>query len=253
MHIRDLWDFNQPAVSEQRFRDAIAGSDGAEADLWRTQLARALGLQGRFDECAAELDAITHDEPMVRVYALLERGRMLRSSKDPGQGREQFQRAFEEAEANGLAEQAADAAHMMAIIGGPDEQLEWADRALAIANASSDPRVRHWIGSVENNAGWTLHDQGRYDEARQRFERALAAREEEGDAESIRIARWSVARALRSLERYDDALAIQRDLYENGPEDGYVDEELAELYTALGRPEEAEPHARRAKELLTTT
>jgi tetratricopeptide (TPR) repeat protein len=253
MHIRDLWDFSQPALSEQRFREAIAASQDTEADLWRTQLARALGLQGRYEECAAELDLVDSDDPLVRVYALLERGRMLRSSGDPGQGADLFQRAFDEADAHGLAEQAADAAHMLAVVGPPEDQIAWADRALAIATASSDPRVRHWIGPVENNAGWTLHEQGRYDEALERFQRALVAREEEGDAESIRIARWSVARALRSLERYDEALAIQTDLHENGPEDGYVEQEMAELLTALGRAEAAAPYAKRADELLTAT
>jgi len=254
------WDFGQPDVSEERFRTELAGADGEEALLVRTQLARALGLQNRFDECAVELDAVAdrvaadapEATPLVRAYERLERGRMHRSSGQPDQAVPHFLAALEVSESAGLDHVAADAAHMMAIVGEGDDQITWAQRALAIANASSEPRARRWIGSVENNLGWTLHDLGRFAEAQEHFERALQARVEQGDAELIRIGRWTVARGLRSLGQLDEALEIQRDLHANGPEDGYVEEELAELLRALGRDAEAQPHADRAKELLGT-
>jgi len=257
----ELWDFGQPAVSEERFRAKLADADGEEALLARTQLARSLGLQNRFDECGTELDAvaerITADDPdvtpLVRAYERLERGRMHRSSGQPDQAVPHFLAALEGAQTAGLDHVAADAAHMMAIVGEGDEQITWAERALAIANASSQPRARRWIGSVENNLGWTLHNLGRFEEAQEHFEGALRARIEQGDAELIRIGRWTVARGLRSLGRLDEALEIQRDLHTNGPEDGYVEEEMAELLRALGRDEEAKPYADRAKELLGTS
>jgi tetratricopeptide (TPR) repeat protein len=160
-----------------------------------------------------------------------------------------FRTAFETASAAGLDALAADAAHMMAVVGDPPAQIEWSQRALAIANASSDPHTRRWISSVENNLGWTLHDLGRHEEAQEHFERALVASGERGDPERTRVAHWTVARGLRSLGRYDEALAIQQRLVEQGPEDPYVYEELAELLSALGRPEEAQPYADRAREL----
>jgi tetratricopeptide (TPR) repeat protein len=256
----ELWDFDRPAVSEERFRVALADAEGEEAMLLRTQLARALGLQGRFDECAGELDVVAADvvtdtdnaTPLVRSYLSLERGRMYRSSGKPDDAVPLFLEAVEEAQAAGLAHVAADAAHMMAILGDTDSQIEWARKALAIAEASNDPRARKWIGSVENNLGWTYHELGQHEEAQAHFERALAANLELGDPERIRIARWTVARGLRELGRYDEALAVQRELLAHGPEDGYVHEELGELYRALGRAEEAEPHAQRARELLAS-
>ena len=45
------WDFDNPAASERRFRAAIADvpfGSSAHAEL-TTQLARAIGLQGRYD------------------------------------------------------------------------------------------------------------------------------------------------------------------------------------------------------------
>jgi tetratricopeptide (TPR) repeat protein len=252
-----LWDFSQPAVSEARLREALSAAEGdgraADVMLLRTQVARALGLQDRFAEANAELNAAASAldvaSPVGRVYLDLERGRVLRSSGAAEGATPFFRTAFETAASAGLDALAADAAHMMALVGDPQAQVEWSERALAIATASTDPHTRRWISSVENNLGWTLHDLGRYEEAQEHFVRALAANEERGEPERIRIAHWTVARGLRSLGRYEEALAIQQRLAEQGPEDPYVYEELAELLTVLGRANEAPPYAERAKQL----
>ena len=64
-----------------------------------------------------------------------------------------------------------------------------------------------------------------------------------------------MARTLRSLDRVEDALAIQeelhRELAEAKEEDGYVCEELGECLLRLGRGEEARPHLAKAYELLS--
>jgi tetratricopeptide (TPR) repeat protein len=248
-----LWDFSQPVVSEERFRAALGAATGEDAQVLRTQLARSLGLQRRFTEASAELDAVASGEltPLVRTYLALERGRVVNSSGHPAEAAPLFREALAEAEAAGLDHLAADAAHMMAIVEPGEAQIEWAERALAIAEASTDPRARKWVGSVTHNLGWTLHDLGRYEEALASFEQALAFREEQGDPETIRVARWTVARGLRSLGRYEEALAIQRALADAGPADGYVSEELGELLLALDRPAEARPQFARAYELLS--
>lgn len=251
MDLSELWDFDQPAVSEERFRSALATADGEDALVLRTQLARALALQRRFAGSAAELDQVTPDTPLVRTYLNLERGRLLNSSGHAEEAKPHFLAALEEAEKAGLDHLAADAAHMMAIVEPGEAQIPWAQRALAIAEASDDPRARRWVGSVTHNLGWTMHDLGRYEDALVYFERALAFREQQGDPELIRIGRWTVARGLRSLGRYDEALAMQEELAATGPEDGYVSEELGELLLALDRPHEAVPRFRRAYELLS--
>jgi tetratricopeptide (TPR) repeat protein len=249
-----LWDFTQPAASEQRFRSALAAAEGADALVLRTQLARSLGLQRRFDEAAVELDRVassTELTPLVKTHLDLERGRLLNSSGNREASKDHFLQALAEADAAGIAHLAADAAHMMAIVAPRQEQVGWAQRALEIAEASEDPRARKWVGSVTHNLGWTMHDLGRYDEALGYFEQALAFREQQGDPEPIRVGRWTVARALRSLNRYDEALAIQRTLAETGPSDGYVFEELGELLLAKGQQEQARPHFARAYALLS--
>ena len=70
------------------------------------------------------------------------------------------------------------------------------------------------------------------------FEKALPAWERRGGGANVRTARWAIARCLRSLGRFDEAMAIQHalldELQKNGEVDGYVFEELGELYLARG-------------------
>lgn len=252
MDLDALWDFSDPAASEQRFQAALTHADGEDAAVLRTQLARAVGLQRRFADAEAILSAVDPgDSALAATYVDLERGRVLNSGGDPAAARPYFISALERAETAGLDFLAADAAHMLAIIEPGEAQVPWARRALRIAESSDDLRARRWVGSVTNNLGWTMHGLGRYDEALRYFEQALAYREEQGDPDPIKVARWTVGRCLRSLGRYDEALAIQRDLRQAGPGAGYIDEELGELLLATGQPRAAAPHFATAYRLLS--
>jgi tetratricopeptide (TPR) repeat protein len=90
-------------------------------------------------------------------------------------------------------------------------------------------------------------DASAHAEALDLFERGLAwrqaCRRDERDDGGIRIARWCVARALRSLGRVEHALTMQRallaDLERAGARDGYVFEEIGECLLSLGRADEA--------------
>jgi tetratricopeptide (TPR) repeat protein len=143
---------------------------------------------------------------------------------------------------------------MLAIASPPQQQLEWHRRAIAAAGGADDARTRGWRASLLNNLGWTLHDSGDYAGALDCWRQALAAREAANDAPRVRIARWTVARGLRSLGRLDEAEAMQRALAEelqatNAP-DGYVFEELAEIALARGDRAAAQPWAAKAIALL---
>ncbi len=184
---------------------------------------------------------------MIRVA--LERGRVLNSSGKPADSVELFTRALDTARSAREDFLAIDAAHMLAIADRARAD-HWTNEALRIVATSADPRTKRWAGSLHNNAGWARHDAGDYAAALAEFEAAQSAYEVHGTAEQVRVARWAVARALRSLARFDEATAIQRQLAEHGPADGYVEEELAELYLATGRPEDARLHAAAAVELL---
>jgi tetratricopeptide (TPR) repeat protein len=253
-----LWDYDQPAKTEAAFRALLPQAEAA-GDLsylieLLTQIARTQGLQRDFAAAHQTLDQalarLSDDLKRARVRYLLERGRVFNSSGKREEARPLFQAAWEEGQAAQEDFHTVDAAHMLAIVAPPDEQLGWNLKALALVEQTSDARARTWGGSLYNNIGWTYHDQGQYEQALETFQKALAWQQTQGGTRPILIARWSVARTLRSLGRLDEALAMQQALLEDwkplGGSAGYPEEEAGECLLALGRAEEARPYFARA-------
>jgi tetratricopeptide (TPR) repeat protein len=260
----EMWDYDDPAATEARFRAMLpaleARGDESLALQLRTQIARSLGLQRRFDASHALLDSVEARlpaaPPVVRVRYLLERGRALNSGGRATDARPLFLEAWDAARACGEDGFAVDAAHMVAIVESGEERVRWNETGLALARDSADPRARRWRGSLLNNLGWTYHDAGDFERAHGLFEEALSVRREEGTRQQVDVARWCVARALRSLGRAEEALAGQQALLADmesagGPPDGYVYEELGECLLALGRTVECRGWFRKAHELLS--
>lgn len=201
-------------------------------------MARAIGLQGRFDEAQALLNELPDDEDEeLRVRILLERGRVMNSAGDPDRALPEFQMASETAQNEGLEHLAVDAIHMLAIVAAPSEQDGLNSRALELAESATDPRARQWRGSLLNNMGWSAFDRGDVDVALRLFNQALAAREEQGKPSEIFVARWCIARTLREKGSVDEALAIQlqlaKELRAAGKSDNFVDEEIAACRATL--------------------
>jgi len=239
------WDFDAPALSESRFRAELAkyAAESREAREITTQIARSLGLQRRFADADATLDALISglDQPPVRIRVryLLERGRILNSSGKPAEAVPLFRQASDLVSKDALPGAdfyRVDALHMLGIAAPADERLRWNLEALAAADRASEERARGWRASLLHNIGWTYHDRGDYATALEHWQKELAAREAGGDRGKIRIAKWTVARGLRSLGRLDDAEKIQRELVaeydRDGTPDGFVYEELAEIALA---------------------
>lgn len=230
--LTELWNFDDPAGSEQRLRAAQVEAPETEAAVLQTQVARALGLQGRYAEALAVLDGIECTDPEVTVRSLLERGRVYRSSGAVTAAAPQFEAAVAAAD-QGLEGLAIDAMHMVALTLKGDDQIAYTRGILDRARASRDPSARRWLASLLNNLGTAYSDQGEWQLALQTFEEALAERRTGSDLEATFAARWMVAWALRHLGRTAEArdaqLALQADLVAAGREDPYVHEELALL------------------------
>src|SRR5262245_60426439 len=79
LNLRQLWDFSNPAASEERMRAALATAQGDEALILQTQIARTWGLRRDFvkaREILAEVQpkiAMAGAEAQVRYW--LELGR----------------------------------------------------------------------------------------------------------------------------------------------------------------------------------
>ena len=254
------WDFRDAVVSEQRFRAALLPwkSDEPQTLIVETQIARAQGLQRRFSDAHATLDAVAARldgvSSHVRVRYLLERGRVFNSAGARSRAVPLFTEALALADCADDEFYAVDAAHMLAIAAPAPEQIHWNMKALALANAAKDERARGWDASLYNNLGWNYHDGGDAATALAYWDKALRARERSGDVHRIREARWTVAHGLRSVGKLDDAramqLALAAELDRAGESDGYVYEELAEIELARGDAKAARPWAAKAYAVL---
>jgi tetratricopeptide (TPR) repeat protein len=259
-----LWNFDKPAESEARFRAEASQhrSGSREASEATTQLARSLGLQRRFVDADRALDAVKPTlarlPARVRVRYLLERGRRDNSSGHRERAYAWFEQAVEASTSDtlpGADYYRVDTLHMLAIVAPLERQRAWNLQALAVADASSDPRTRGWRGSLLNNVGWTMHERGDDAAALAYWQEALTAVEAQHDIVRIRIARWTVARGLRAVGRLDEAEAIQRQLADEFEAahrpDGYVFEELAEIAAARGDRAAAQSRAAKALAVLS--
>jgi tetratricopeptide (TPR) repeat protein len=258
MNIDSYWEYSDPAASEARFRAALAQATPSQTLELLTQIARTHSLRRQFAEAHALLDQVEQQlagaDPAPRARYFLERGRTFNSAGDKARAAGLFLQAWETARAARLDGLAVDAAHMLAIVEPPASAAAWTERGVELARASTDGKARGLLPALLNNHAWNLHDAGRCDEALPAFREAEVAWHATGKQPQGRIATWSVARCLRSLKRYEEALQLQQRLEQEwqaaGSADGYVFEEIAENLEALGRPEAATPHFRRAADEL---
>lgn len=259
-----LWDYQNPKQTEIKFRELIpiakeSGDVSYYAQLL-TQIARTEGLQRKFEDAHKTLDIV---EPLLtdklivdRVRYLLERGRVYNSSNHPDKARPLFLEAWKLAEVNKEDFYAIDAVHMLQIIEVPEKKLEWANIAIGMAEKTTDERAKNWLGSLYNNIGWAYNGLKQYDKALEMFKKSLKWQEEKGDVYGTIIAKWTIARTYRSLDRIDEALEIQRalakEIEQKGLEtDGYVYEELGECLLLLGKKEEARKYFKIAYDFLS--
>jgi tetratricopeptide (TPR) repeat protein len=258
-----LWDYYKPAETEVKFREALKETslekDRSEHLQLLTQLARTQGLQRKFDEAHKILDEVEKElseTPAVEhIRYNLERGRTYNSSGSPEKSQSYFANAFDIAK--GLKEDgyAVDAIHMLAIIAPPEAAIALNEQAVLYAENSEDPKAKNWLGSLYNNLGWGYFDTGSHEKALSIFLRALKFFEDKKSTYQTFIAKWTVARALRELKRIDDALTIQLGLFEEsvntGQNDGYVHEELGELFLIKNDKQKSAFHFEKAYELLS--
>ncbi len=263
----ELWDFSNPELSEQRFREALETAKGDDALVLQTQIARTWGLRGNFDKVREILKPLqskveaANAEAQVRYY--LEWGRSYASAAHSAESqtpenleiaREAYHRAMavaKKAELDGLA---VDAIHMLAFVDtAPEDQVKWAKEALAVVEQSSQASAKNWEASVRNNLGYALHQMGNYEDALSEFEKAVELRKQGGNEEALRVAYWMVAWTLRAMQRTEEALEIQLRLEKEseaaGKPDSYVFEELEALYKARNDQQKAAHYAKRKAEL----
>jgi tetratricopeptide (TPR) repeat protein len=189
-----LWNFEDPGLSEKRFRDALADptyNTDEKAEL-AAQLGRAIGLQGRYEEADALLDTIDgEDEPTVGIRVLLERGRVLNSSGHAAMAVPLFEQTAELGDHLGEEFLAVDALHMLAAADSAHAEA-WTRSALEYASTAHDPHTRRWMAPLHTSLGGTLHAAGRFTEAIVEFQLAEQWAEQAGTPTQQQHAREAI-------------------------------------------------------------
>ncbi len=246
-----LWDYSHPDNSERRFREilpaALDSLDFSYLAQLLTQIARAESMQRKYQEAQKTLDRVDKALPKADgrtlIRYLLERGRVVNSTGNPEDAKRLFTQAFELATKSKEGFFAMDAARMIAIVEEPENRQDWNLKALDLAENSTDERAKGGLGSLYNSVGRDYLDAGMFQEALFMFEKLLTLRREQGDAASIAGATFSVAKTLRLMGHTEEALDMQRQLFDeyqsNGRRNGFVYEEIAECLTTIGNEAEA--------------
>jgi tetratricopeptide (TPR) repeat protein len=194
----------------------------------------------------------------VRMYQMVERGRVFNAAKQQANALPLFQAAFDLGTAPGAQAEpgvealAVDAIHMVAIAQGGEAAIATNRRGLALARASADPGAQRWEGPFLNNIGYELKLLKRYTQALTVFQEAIEPYQRRGVAAQTRVVRWHIAHIHRLEGRLGDALGMQEQLEreadaDNKP-DAYIYEELMLLHAAQGHEAKANTYARRARE-----
>jgi tetratricopeptide (TPR) repeat protein len=243
-----LWDYNNPAATEEKFREALKGIsiENSLSDYLQlqTQIARTYSLRRMFDEAHNLLNKVEQKLsaetglPHVRYH--LERGRTFNSAGKKAEALQQFLKAKEIAQALNEDFYTIDAIHMLAIVAPTDEAIALNEEGVILAESSANAQAKNWLGALYNNLAWGYFDKGEFEKALSVFLRALQWREQQNLPRAIFIAKWCVGRTLRALNRIDDAIKIQlglmEEMLETDQPDGYVYEELGELHLIKNEP-----------------
>jgi tetratricopeptide (TPR) repeat protein len=191
----ELWDFGDPAGSEARLRRAADDqADAADRAELVTQVARAVGLQGRFAEAHELLDGVAVTDDVVAARAALERGRLCTSAGDSEGAVPYFLAAADAASVSRSVFLHVDALHMLAIA-EPAQAEQWTAAALHVLDGVEDSRTLRWRVSLHSNAGWAHFDAGRFDEALASFARSRDAATRWGTPQQVVWADEAIAEA----------------------------------------------------------
>lgn len=192
------------------------------------------------DRAASSAD---RSEPMGWSRYLSTRGRFEWQEGDDVAATATFKDMFDYCQEREIYDRAVDAAHMIAIVGDPEERFDWGKRGIAMAEEGG---ITEWLAPLWNNLGWEYVDAGRYEEG---LEALRKAREYHhmGERELAKlIADYSVAYAMRMTGDVDGAKSWMEDvfrwakrLYEAGNEEalewmGYSRWELGEIVIEQG-------------------
>lgn len=247
---RDI--FIQAAESAQSSGDNAALCE-AYAMIARTYLTTDKKDEGRpWIEKAAAL--AKPNQPLGWSRYLGVRGRFEWKDNHLDTASATFKEMYQYCSENKLYERAIDAAHMVAIVGGPEEQIEWGLKGIKEAEAGN---ITRWLGPLWNNLGATYEEMGKYGESVDAYIKAREYHYKYSDEKSKLIADWALGHAYRISGDSDSAshwitpdLLAKFETLGDAEFQGWTFKELGEIALLRSEPDSALAFFLRAEEHL---
>lgn len=181
------------------------------------------------------------------------KGRYLWQKNQLDEATQLFKDLYDYCVKNEMAERAVDAAHMVAITGSPQEQVEWGKKGIAQAEAG---HIERWLGPLWNNLGATYEDLKQYDSALAAYQKARDYHYKYGTPRNKVIADYAVGHILVKMGRYSEAGDLLKPVLKQCEDAqdhefiGLTCRDLGDIGYASGNYEEAMELYVRAKALL---
>ena len=245
-----------------RYRAAAVGADDRVRVEALSQVARCLSIQKKLDEAERVLGGVGASPKEKQGWSrfLGVRGILERERGETAKARETFGEMYEYCMAHDLPLRAIDAAHHVAIVGTPEEQVDWGRKGIAAAEAANDDG---WLAVLWNNLGTTYGDLKRYIESLNCYRKAREFHHRTGTEHQKMVADWAVAHACRLVGQYGEAvgmlertLARVEERYSKNPDQesiewvGWCAYDLGEARVGMGLEEDGLKLMRRGREAL---
>ena len=144
----------------------------------------------------------TPEEPLGWSRYLGVKGRFEWQDKHLEKATVTFKEMYDYCSKNKLHERAIDAAHMVAITGSHEQQIEWGLKGIEEAEAGN---ITGWLGPLWNNLGATYEGMGKYNESLDAYLKAREYHWRYGNEMNKLIADWAVGHAYRLTGNMEEA------------------------------------------------
>lgn len=227
--------------------------------------ARSYCIRGLFEQgrpwLAQAKELASPDYPRGWSRYLGVRGRYeWQDEKDLPKATATFETMYDYCMEHALYNRAVDAAHMVAITGDDEQQIDWALKGIKAAELTGE---ESWLGPLWNNLGWAYHKRGAYQQSLDALLKAQHYHHLYSDKLAQVTSDVFVGMAYRHAGKPDEArqwiTSAHKDalrMHLADPQDmhvmerlGNTHEQLAELLVLEGRPREASAQFTEAKRL----